>query len=331
MRLERAMVELEGGETAADLSALATSSGMAAIHVAALSCAGAGRPLVAASDLYGGTHALFSRELPAIGVPTRVVDIADREHLRAALDGAAMLLVETISNPTLRVADIPAMADLAHAAGATFVVDNTFATPLLCRPLGLGADVVMHSLTKYISGHADVVGGILVYRNEMDDRLREIARVFRPTPSPMDTWLALRGLRTLALRMEVASGNAAELAMWLAGRGEVSRVDYPGLPTHPTHEVASRVLDGGFGAMLSFTLRGGLAAARNFVEHLQLITLMPSFASVATTISHPASTSHRGLVEAELETRGISPGMLRMSAGIEDVADIRSDLEQALR
>jgi len=328
--LERAMVELEGAEQAGRVAALATSSGMAALHVAAVLCTRQGRKLVVASDVYGGTHTLFSRELPALGVETRVVDLADPGKIGAALDGAAMLLVETISNPTLRVADIPALAGLAHTAGALLVVDNTFATPVLCQPLAMGADIVMHSLTKYIGGHADTVGGVLVYRKDLDERVREIARVFRPTPAPFDTWLALRGLRTLALRVEVSSRNAAELATWLAGRKDVTRVDYPGLATHASHEVACRVLNGAFGGMVSFTLAGGRHAAGRVVERLQLITLMPSFASVATTVSHPVSTSHRGMTEDELNALGIGPGMLRLSVGIEDVEDIRADLEQAL-
>ena len=329
-QLERAMVELEGEGSGLALAALATASGMAALHLAALAHARPGRHLVCAADVYGGTHRLFGTELPAMGVPTRLFDPRQEGSLEDALEGASMLLVETIANPSLRVADIPHLAELAHAAGAQLVVDNTFASPALCRPLSLGADIVMHSATKYLSGHSDAVGGVLVYPQALEQRVQELVVAFRPTPSPLDTWLTLRGLRTMTLRLDAACSNAIQLAAWLSAQASVELVLYPGLEGHETHAVAVRVLAGGFGGMVSFEVPGGAAGAARFCAALQLIQVMPSLADVATSISYPAGTSHRGYTAEEMEMAGVTPGLLRLSVGIEDPADIQADLEAAL-
>ena len=323
--LEAAILELEGaGEGHV---ALATASGMGALTIGCLALnPGHGR-VVGATGLYGGTHALLSRELPRLGIPTALVDVRDLSALDAALDGAALLLVETISNPAMRVADIPALAARAHDAGAALLVDNTFASPALCRPLELGADAVMESATKYLCGHADAMAGTIVMAGEPGARALDLVRIHGSTAAPFDCWLVLRGIRTLALRVEAASNSARLIADRLVTHPAVARVDYPGLGPDP---VAARVLDGGFGGMLAFTLRGGEEAVVRACDRMRLITLMPSLADVATTVSHPTSTSHRGLTPDEQDAAGTSPGMLRLSVGLEDVDDILADLEQAL-
>ncbi|HEV3230886.1 MAG TPA: aminotransferase class I/II-fold pyridoxal phosphate-dependent enzyme [Candidatus Dormibacteraeota bacterium] len=327
--LERALAELEapeGGEAAA----LVTGSGMAAISLACLALPPERRRVVASAQVYGGTSVLLNRELPGLGIETALIDADDPEALERALPGAGLLLVETIANPCMRVADLPRLAAAAHRHGAALLVDSTFATPVLCRPLEHGADIVMHSVTKYISGHGDALAGALIFAPERRSRLLELARSFGPSPSPMDCWLALRGLRTLALRVEAASATALRLAGWLAEHPAVERVDYPGLASAPDHALAARLLVGGFGGMVAFHLRGGEGAARHALRRLRLIPVMPSLADVATTVSHPFSTSHRGLSEAQLDAAGVTPGMVRLSCGIEDAGDLQADLAQAL-
>ena len=328
-QLEAAMAELEAPGRAAEVCAVATSSGMAAINLAALLRGGEG-PLVSAPHVYGATRALFERELGRLGMSGKVVDPADEAQLDLVLGAGGTLFVETVSNPLLYVADLPRLAELCHRHGAQLLVDNTFASPVLCRPLEQGADLVMHSTTKYLSGHGDAVAGVLVAPAKAEPRLRELMGIYRPIPAPLDAWLTLRGIRTLALRVKRASDNALELATWLEAQPQVSRVWYPGLPSHPSHAVAKRALDGGFGGMLSFELAGGGDAAAAFARSLGLVTIMASLADVATTISYPIRTSHRGLSAEEHARLGITAGLLRMSVGIEDVEDIRADLATAL-
>ena len=323
--LESAVLELEGGGE--DHVAIATASGMAAITLGCLALNPGRLRVVGAHGLYGGTLSLLRDELPRLGVPTQLVDIDDDAAVDAALDGAGLLLVETICNPAMRVPDLPRLAQRAHAAGAQLLVDNTFASPVICRPLEHGADAVMESATKYLSGHADAMAGVLVLGADAGARARDIARVHGATPAPFDCWLVLRGIRTMALRVDAACRSAARIAEVLAGHPSVGRVDYPGLGPDP---VAARVLDGGFGGMLSITLRGGEAAVTRACSRLRLVTIMPSLADVATTVSYPAATSHRGLTVEEMALAGTSAGMLRLSIGIEDVDDILEDLLQAL-
>lgn len=323
--LERAIFELEGG--AEGQRSLVLATGMAALTLACLALNPPGRRVVGATGLYGGTLALLATELPRLGVDAAVVDLDDDAALGRALHGAGVLLVETISNPAMRVADIPALAARAHAAGAVLLVDNTFASPVLCRPLELGADAAMESATKYLCGHADAMAGTLVLAQAAAQRAHQMARVHGSTASPLDCWLILRGIRTLGLRVEAASASAARVAEVLQRHPAVASVNYPGLGPDP---VSARVLSGGYGGMLSFTLKGGEPAVARACARMRMISLMPSLADVATSVSHPASTSHRGMSEAEMAAAGTSTGMLRLSVGVEDNDDILEDLQQAL-
>ncbi|MDQ6747921.1 MAG: PLP-dependent aspartate aminotransferase family protein [Candidatus Dormibacteraeota bacterium] len=323
--LEAAILDLEGG--GAGHVGIATASGMSALNLACLALNPERQRVVGANGLYGGTLALLGQELPRMGVATDLVDLTDEASLGRSLDGAGVLLVETISNPAMRVADIPALAAAAHAAGAALLVDNTFASPVLCRPLEHGADAVMESATKYLGGHSDAMVGTLVLGAEAGERARQVARVHGAVAAPLECWLVLRGIRTTGLRVEAASRSAQLVAEALAGHPAVERVDYPGLGPDP---VAGRLLRGGFGGMLSITLRGGEPAAMRTCARLRLVAIMPSLADVATTVSHPTTTSHRGMREEDLLAAGTSAGMLRLSIGVEDVDDILEDLLQAL-
>jgi methionine-gamma-lyase len=323
--LEAAILELEGGGPAH--GALVTSSGMAALTIGCLALNPGRRRVIGATGLYGGTIALLDTELPLMGIETALVDLADRAALGAALQGAGVVIAETISNPAMRVADIPGLAAAAHAAGAALLVDNTFASPVLCRPLEHGADAVMESATKYLCGHSDAMAGTLVLDAEAAQRARQVSRIHGAVAAPFDCWLVLRGMRTMGLRVEAASRSAAVVAAAMAAHPGVESVCYPGLDPDP---VAAKMLDGGFGGMLSITLRGGEAAVTRACARFRMISIMPSLADVATTVSHPTSTSHRGMREADLEAAGTSPGMLRFSIGVEDVDDILADLQQAL-
>jgi cystathionine gamma-synthase/methionine-gamma-lyase len=333
--LEAAVAALEGGE-----AALAYGSGMAAIHGALLAAgARAGTSVVAAQDCYGATYALLTRLLASQGVTPRFVDASDLDAVAAALAAArsegtpaAALLVETISNPLLKLADLAALAGLAHAAGAALIVDNTFASPYLCRPLGLGADYVVHSATKYLGGHGDVLGGVVVTDRERRRALNEINKLVGANLGPQEAWLVLRGIKTLPLRVQRQCDNAAQIAAWLAGHTRVSRVNYPGLPSHPQHALAARLLErGAFGAMLSFDIRdGGRAAVFRFMEALRLVLPATTLGDVYSLALYPAHSSHRAL-DPDLRRRiGIGDGLVRLSVGIEDPADIVADLAQAL-
>ena len=338
--LEAAVAALEGGE-----AALAYGSGMAAIHGALLAAgARAGTSVVAAYDVYGATYALLIRLLASQGVATRFVDASDPEAVEAALAAGqssaarssgsrpVALIVETISNPLLKVADLPALAELAHAAGAALIVDNTFASPYLCRPFGLGADYVVHSATKYLGGHGDVLGGVIVTSQERRRELNEINKLVGANLGPQEAWLVLRGIKTLPLRVQRQCENAAQVAAWLAAHPQVSHVNYPGLAAHPQHLLAARMLErGAFGAMISFDIRGGdRARVFRFMEALRLVLPATTLGDVYSLALYPAHSSHRAL-EPELRRRlGIGDGLVRLSVGIEDPADIVADLAQAL-
>jgi len=328
--LEAAVAALEGGE-----AALSYGSGMAAIH-GALLAAGvrAGTAVVAARDVYGATYALLSKLLASQGVTVHFVDATDLDAVEAALAAArpVALLVETISNPLLKVADLPRLAELAHVAGASLIVDNTFATPYLCRPLAHGADYVVHSATKYLAGHGDVLGGVVVTSAGRRAALNEINKLVGGNLGPQEAWLILRGIKTLPLRVERQCASALQVARWLAGHPRVSRVNYPGLPEHPQHELASRLLErGGFGAMISFELKNGnRAAVFRFMEALKLILPATTLGDVYSLVLYPAMSSHRGLDPEERRRIGIGDGLVRLSIGIEDPAEIIADLEQAL-
>lgn len=264
-----------------------------------------------------------------------MVDGNDLAAVEAALkeSNPVVLLVETISNPLLKVADIPALANLAHRYGAQLLVDNTFATPYLFRPLVHGADYVIHSATKYLAGHGDVLAGIVVTSNDNRARMFETNKLLGSNLGPFEAYLALRGLKTLPLRVRQQCNNAMHLAGWLANRTEIARVNYPGLDTHPQHELALRLFNGqGSGGVLSFEIRNaGRAEVFRFMEALQLCLPATSLGDIYTLVLHPATSSHRSLTPAERERVGISEGLLRLSAGIEDPMDIQNDLEQALK
>jgi cystathionine beta-lyase/cystathionine gamma-synthase len=324
---EQVVAHLEGSQ-----AGLACASGMGAISAALLAIAQRGSRVVASNALYGPTVGLLSGPLTEFGIEPVFIDATEIEQVQAALPGAAVLLVETVSNPLLRVPDLDRLAQLANRHGVCLVVDNTFATPYHCRPLAHGAGLVVHSGTKYLGGHSDVTIGVLAGDPQRINAARASMAIFGAPASPFDSWLTLRGIRTLALRMERSSANAAAIAKYLANDAPaVACVYYPGLPSHHDHEIAKRMLERGFGAMVAFDLRGGEAAASAFVRGLQRIRLAPSLGDVATTVSHPAKTSHRSLGEqARLDT-GIGPGLIRLSVGIENVSDILDDLRRGLQ
>ncbi|MGH9074942.1 MAG: trans-sulfuration enzyme family protein, partial [Acidimicrobiales bacterium] len=316
--LEASVADLEGGA-----HGLATASGMAAIATVLLSLLGAGDHVVAASELYGGTYSLLTGLCRRLGLEVTFVDSTDPDAVsRSATPRTRAVYVETIANPTMTVADIPALAEAAHGAGAPLVVDNTVASPYLCRPIGHGADVVVHSATKYLAGHSDVVGGLAVFADA--DRYRVAWHTMVDlggSPDPFAAWLTLRGLRTLALRMERHCANAGALAQVLSTHPRVSAVHWPGLAGHPSHDLAARLLDGP-GGLLSFDLAGDRRAGRRFTEATRLARLAPSLGGVETLVSHPASTTHRQLDAGALSAAGIGEAMVRVSVGLEDPEDL---------
>jgi methionine-gamma-lyase len=318
--LAAVVAELEGAE-----AGLCFASGMAALSAAVAELAPPGAGMVAATRIYGQTHHMASARPDG-----RLVDIADLEAVRAAVQGAAVIVCETVSNPHLAVADLPAIAEIAHAAGASLIVDNTIATPIGCRPLEHGADLVFHSATKYLNGHSDVLAGVAAGPAELIARLAERSLELGATLAPDSAWLVRRGIRTLHLRVERASANAAAVAEFLESHPRVRRVQYPGLPSHTSHDVARRILHG-YGGLLTFEVAGGRPAGEEVMNRVELCLRATSLGGVETCISHPASTSHRQLSADELREAGIAEGDLRLTVGCEDVADLLADLEQALR
>jgi len=323
--LEKCVAQLEGG-----VGGVATSSGMGAVTTACLALLQQGHHVVSTASVYGPSRILMEKHLSRFGVRSTFVDTSDAENVRHALRAETKLIyIETPSNPMMQITDIQAMADLAHADGALLVVDSTFASPCLQQPLTLGADVVLHSVTKFINGHADVVGGILVAQtDEIHCRLREIMILTGCNMDPHQAYLVHRGLKTLSLRVERSQKNAQVLAQWLESRPEISWIRYIGLPSHPQHELAKKQMRG-FGSMISFEMRGGLDAGRRLMDRLRLATLAVSLGGVETLIEHPASMTHAGIPQQEREAVGISDGLVRLSVGIEDVEDLIEDLRQA--
>ena len=309
----------------------AAATGMAAIHLAVASQVAAGDRIVATRALYGTTRSLFSSVLARAGVATTFVDVTDLAAVEAALTAAPtrILYLETISNPTLVVPDLAALATLAHRHGVTVVVDNTFASPYLCRPLALGADLVVESATKYLSGHSDVLAGAVAGSRPLIDAVRALHVDTGGTLAPFSAFLVLRGIPTLAIRMERHAATAAVLAELLEGAPGVERVWYPARPSHPQHAVAARQLAGG-GGMLAFELAGGAAAGRTFIDALRIPERTASLGSIHSIVVHPPSTTHRQLTPAQLADAGIAPGLLRVSVGLEDAADLVADVQGAL-
>jgi cystathionine gamma-synthase/methionine-gamma-lyase len=327
---ETVMAELEAGQ-----AAHAFASGMAALH-AALLAAGvrAGTAVVAAPDLYGATYTLLNRLLTRLGATVRFVDVADLAAVEAALVATrpVVLLAETISNPLVKVADLPALAELAHRHGAQLLIDNTFATPYLSTPLRYGADFVVHSATKAIAGHGDVMAGVVVTSVENRSELYELNKLVGGVLGPFEAWLAMRGVKTLPLRVRQQCASAARVAGWLVGHPRVARVHYPGLEAHPQHGLARRLFGGrGFGGVLSFEIAGSdQAAAFRFMEALELCLPATTLGDIYTLVLHPATSSHRSLSQAERAQVGIGDGLVRLSLGIEEADDIIADLQQAL-
>jgi cystathionine beta-lyase/cystathionine gamma-synthase len=324
--LEQAVAALEGGD-----AALAMASGMGAISTLFVALLSPGDHVVIARELYGATAALLSTQLTRYGISMSSAEVTDAASFEAAMRPETKLLfVETVSNPLMRVADVPPLAEIAHRHGALVAVDASFTTPALSTPLAQGADLVVHSATKYLSGHSDVTAGAVAGDAATIERLRPVRKLFGPACSPMDAWLTLRGIKTLALRVERHTSNAAAVAEYLARHQKVRRVYYSGLAGDPQHALATRVLPRGAGGMLSFEIDGGTAAVDRFMSGLSLVRFAASLADVTTTISHPALTSHRAFTPDERAALGISDGLIRLSVGIESVADICADLERGL-
>ncbi|MFZ5958702.1 cystathionine gamma-synthase [Pseudomonas knackmussii] len=325
--LERCVADLEGGS-----KAFAFASGLAAIS-ATLELLDAGSHIVSGNDIYGGTFRLFERvRRRSAGHDFSFVDLTDLSAIEAALrPETRMVWIETPSNPLLRLADLAAIARLCRSRGILCVADNTFASPRIQRPLELGFDVVVHSTTKYLNGHSDVIGGIAVVGDNPDlaERLGFLQNAVGAIAGPFDAFLTLRGVKTLALRMDRHCSNALELAQWLERQPQVKRVHYPGLPSHPQHELAKRQMNG-FGGMISIDLATDLAGAKRFLENVQIFALAESLGGVESLIEHPAIMTHATIPPATRAELGIGDGLVRLSVGVEDVEDLRADLAQAL-
>jgi O-acetylhomoserine (thiol)-lyase len=357
---EQRIAALEGG-----VGALALASGQAAETLAILNLANAGDNIVSSSSLYGGTYNLFHYTLPKVGVTVKFVDGGNPAAFGEAIDERTKaVFLETIGNPRLDVHDIRAIADVAHAAGVPVIVDNTCA-PLLAKPIEQGADIVVHSATKWIGGHGTAIGGVVVDSGAFDwaasPRFREAfvepdpsyhgvsyAEAFGPLAyilklrvqwlrdvgaalSPFNAWLFIQGLETLPLRIERHSQNALAVAQWLQDRPEIEWVSYPGLKSHPSHEIASRTFRGGFGGLVTFGIKGGVEAGRKLIDAVKLHSLLANVGDAKSLIIHPASTTHQQLNPEEQAATGVTADLIRLSVGLEHIDDILADLDQALR
>ncbi len=354
---EERIAALEGG-----VGALATSSGQAAILLAILNICQAGDEIVASTNLYGGTINLLGHTLGKLGIKTHFVEPTAESFAAAIGDRTRLLYGETLGNPAIDVLDLEPIAEVAHKAGIPFYVDNTFATPYLCRPLEWGADVVIHSATKFIGGHGTSIGGVIVDGGSFPWDNGKFPDLCQPDPSyhglsyleaagkgafilkaraqlqrdlgtalsPFIAFLFLQGLETLALRMQRHSDNALELASWLRKQEKVAWVNYPALPTSPDHQLAQKYLSLGTGAVLTFGVRGGADAAKNLIDKLKLFLLLANIGDTKSLVIHPGSTTHQQLTEDEQRACGVQPEMIRLSVGLEDVEDLKADLGEAL-
>jgi cystathionine beta-lyase/cystathionine gamma-synthase len=323
-----AYAELAGGE-----AGTALASGMGAIHATLAACLRAGDRVVAPKAAYGSTRTLLAGTLAKFGVRVDFVDLTDNATAAAAIAEAPTRVVyaETIANPTTVVTDHATVARVAHEHGATYIVDNTFASPYICRPLELGADLVVESATKFLSGHSDVIAGVVAGRGVLIREIEAVENETGATLGPFDAFLILRGILTLSVRVDRHAANAAALAAWLERQDGVRRVLYPGLPSHPQHAAAMRQFRSGVaGGMLAFEVDGGRAAGRAIIDTMTLTELTASLGSVHTMVVHPPSTSQRQLSEEELLAAGITPGLLRVSVGLEDIEDLQADFAAAL-
>ncbi|MEY9213577.1 aminotransferase class I/II-fold pyridoxal phosphate-dependent enzyme [Thermobifida halotolerans] len=331
-----AVAELEGARLDHEVRGQAFASGMAAISTALLALTRAGAHVVASRAIYGNTHSLLDGLLRRFGVETDFVDITDVDAVRAAVrPDTALVFTETLSNPGMLVSDLPALAAAAHEADALLVVDSTFASPAVCRPLEHGADVVLHSATKYLGGHSDATGGVVVARPDLADRIRSARIDLGPCLAADEAFLLHRGLETLPLRMARQCATAAEFAAAVLRHPAVARVDHPSLPDHQGHELARKLFDTGpegtrCGAVVTVTPRGGREAGTAFADGLRLATIAASLGGTHTLVGHVASTSHRQLSDEALRAAGIAPGAVRFSIGLEDPADLIADALRAL-
>ncbi len=356
---EKRMALLEGG-----VGALAVASGQAAETLAILNILRAGDELVSASSLYGGTYNLLAVTLPKMGIATRFVDPSDPENFRRAItDRTRALYAETLGNPKMDVLDFEPVAKIAHEAGVPLIIDNTFASPYLCRPFDYGADLIVHSATKFIGGHGTSIGGVIVDSGHFDWTNGKYPELVEPDPSyhgvsytgsfgpaayiakarvqmlrdlgpalsPFNSFLFLQGLETLSLRMERHSANALQVARFLVEHPKVAWVTYPGLPSHPTHALAKKYLRGGMaGGMMGFGIKGGLEAGKRFINSVRLISLLANVGDAKSLVIHPASTTHQQLTPEQRLAAGVTDDFVRLSVGLEDIQDIIEDLDQAL-
>jgi methionine-gamma-lyase len=326
--LEEKMAALEKAE-----AALAVASGMTAIAASFWTLCGNGDHIVASDTLYGCTHALLSHSMPKFGIDVTFVDASNLENIRKAIrPNTKVIYIETPANPTLTIIDIAATAKLAHEHNVKLMVDNTFMSPYCQRPLELGADIVVHSATKYINGHGDVIAGIVLGKKDFINEVRFVGvkDVTGGCISPFNAWLTLRGLKTLGVRMERHCQNALQVAKFLEGHPDVEKVNYPGLPGHPGHQLAKTQMSG-FGGIISFEIKGGIEAGRKVMNSVKLCLLAVSLGDTETLIQHPASMTHSPIPREERLKAGITDGLIRLSVGLEDPKDIISDLDQAIK
>jgi len=357
---ERRIAALEGG-----IGALATASGQSAETLAILNIANSGDEIISSASLYGGTYNLFHYTLPKLGITVRFVDGRNPENFRSAItDRTKAIYAETVGNPRLDTLDISAVAAIAHENGLPLIIDNTVATPYLVQPLKHGADIIVHSATKFIGGHGTSIGGVIVDAGKFDwaasgrfpgltepdpsyhglryvEALGQLAYIVKvrvqllrdlgPAQSPFNSWLFLQGLETLPLRMERHSQNALRIAEFLASHPAVSWVSYPGLKSHPEHELAKKYFIHGYGAILGFGIKGGLEAGKQLIRHIELFSHLANVGDAKSLIIHPASTTHSQLTPDEQYETGVTPDFIRLSVGLETVEDLIEDLDQALR
>lgn len=324
--LENAVAELENG-----VGALAVSSGMAAVNTVYLTLLGQGDHMISHSSVYGPSRGIMEKLYPKYGIESTYVDCTNLSNIEKAIKpNTKLLYLETPANPTMGITDIAAASELAHKHNILVCVDNTFSSPYLQKPLNLGADIVLHSMTKFINGHADIVGGIVISKtSEMFNELKYVMTNMGFNMDPHQAWLTRRGLKTLAIRIDRAQENAIKVANYLDNHPKVEWILYPGLKSHPQYELAKKQMKGP-GAMISFGLKGGLAAGKTVMDNMHLALLAVSLGGIETLIQHPASMTHSKLSKEARETAGISDGLVRLSIGIEDAKDIIADLEHAL-
>jgi methionine-gamma-lyase len=323
--LARKIAFLESAE-----AGLIFASGLAAIYNVVVNLVGSGLNVVSDDTIYGGTYTLFKNVLPKLGIKVVFVDTSDVGQLTDAVNKETKLIfIETPANPTLKIIDVVKCAEIARNNNIPLCVDNTFATPYLQKPIVMGADIVVHSATKYFGGHGDIIGGVTVGKHEFIDKLWKDAKDIGASISPFNAWLILRGLKTLAVRMERHCANAQKLAEFLIQNEKIEKVYYPGLKSHPGHDIASKQMRG-FGGMVGFDVKGGKEAGKSLMNSVKLCILAVSLGDVDTLIEHPGSMTHSGYTEEELKECGINPGFVRLSVGLEHADDLIDDLKQAL-